>query len=477
MAFYTDIIIDQGSAYNATLPVLTLNNLPLDLTTYSGRGQIRRNYKATLAVNFLVQIYGDPEDGLVRISLTPAQTSCMKAGRYVFDIEVYTENDNDVIRVIEGQVTITPRATSPSSSSGPSCYVDSSTHSVYNTILSGTVTPPPNTLGNNGDYYIDKINYVIYGPKSGGIWPQGVSLIGADGETGPPGEVTAESLNQLLDDLGLGPTDIVPVVGLQLSDTGDVALNSGTLGLNSSGELIVHNGLANGDELPAIKAGGSSTQATSFISGTDVYIGTYEYPFKIAEFNIPFNQLSTVGDTLNLNGKITLNFDLINPYQNFVLPDNGIHLIVALDDTVAVSPGSQPYGSLYYPFFNQHNSNDGNFTFKIESDVNINIINEASNAEEISVKTNFKSGLKNTIFKNTDGGAPIFATTYYDEWLGEGNGNFMEIPQSISRPSDENSFIKIPIYIVGVDYTDNPVSPTYCSSVLNLSKTSKYETP
>lgn len=113
MAFYTDIIIDQGSAYNATLPVLTLNNLPLDLTGYMGRGQIRRNYNATLAVNFLVEVQGDPEDGLVRISLTPAQTSGMKAGRYVFDIEVYTANDNDVIRVIEGQVTITPRATRP----------------------------------------------------------------------------------------------------------------------------------------------------------------------------------------------------------------------------------------------------------------------------------------------------------------------------------------------------------------------------
>lgn len=114
MAFYTDIIIDQGSAYNATLPVLTLNNLPLDLTLYSGRGQIRRNYKSSIAVDFLVEIYGDPKDGLIRISLSPAQTANMKDGRYVFDIEVYTEDDLDVIRVIEGQVTVTPRATQPS---------------------------------------------------------------------------------------------------------------------------------------------------------------------------------------------------------------------------------------------------------------------------------------------------------------------------------------------------------------------------
>jgi hypothetical protein len=113
MAFYTDIIIDQGSAFNATIPVLALNNFPLDLTLYSGRGQIRRNYSASTAVNFTVEILEPETSGQVRISLTPTQTADMKAGRYVFDIEVYTENDNDVIRVIEGQVTINPRVTRP----------------------------------------------------------------------------------------------------------------------------------------------------------------------------------------------------------------------------------------------------------------------------------------------------------------------------------------------------------------------------
>jgi hypothetical protein len=478
MAFYTDIIIDQGSAFNATIPVLALNNFPLDLTLYSGRGQIRRNYSASTAVNFTVEILEPETSGQVRISLTPTQTADMKAGRYVFDIEVYTENDNDVIRVIEGQVTINPRVTG-STSLGPDCCTDGSSCTVYNTIISGTVTPPPNTLGNNGDYYIDKINYVLYGPKSVGVWPVGVNLIGADGEPGPAGEVTVESLNQLLDDLGLGPTDIVPVVGLQLSDTGDVVLDNGTLGLNSSGELILHNGLENGDGLPAIKAGGSLTQATSFVSATDIYIANGEYPFKIAEFNIPFNQVSTVGDLLNLNGKISLKFDLINPYQNFVLPDGGIYLVVALDDSVLVSPGTQPYAALYYPYFNKHQSNDGNSTFKIESDININIQNVGSLAEEISLQTRFAGGIKNTIFKNTQGTAPIVATTYHDEWLDAASlgGYLMEFQQSIPRPVNENAFIKIPIYIVGVDYSGNPARPMYCSSVLNLSKTSKYQTP
>jgi hypothetical protein len=49
------------------------------------------------------------------------------------------------------------------------------------TILSGGA-PPQNTQGNNGDFYIDLTNSVMYGPKTGGAWSfPGTSLKGADG--------------------------------------------------------------------------------------------------------------------------------------------------------------------------------------------------------------------------------------------------------------------------------------------------------
>ena len=43
------------------------------------------------------------------------------------------------------------------------------------TILSGS-SVPANTLGANGDFYIDGVNSTLYGPKSGGVWPSGTSL-------------------------------------------------------------------------------------------------------------------------------------------------------------------------------------------------------------------------------------------------------------------------------------------------------------
>lgn len=49
--------------------------------------------------------------------------------------------------------------------------------------LSGN-TAPSNGLGVDGDVYLDKVAVVLYGPKSGGIWPAGVSLKGANGSSG-----------------------------------------------------------------------------------------------------------------------------------------------------------------------------------------------------------------------------------------------------------------------------------------------------
>lgn len=54
-----------------------------------------------------------------------------------------------------------------------------------NTILYGTAAPT--TEGNNGDFYIRTTTSFIYGPKAGGVWPAGTSLVGAAGTNGTNG--------------------------------------------------------------------------------------------------------------------------------------------------------------------------------------------------------------------------------------------------------------------------------------------------
>ena len=53
--------------------------------------------------------------------------------------------------------------------------------------LLGGVGIPNNSLGNNGDMYIDKNGAVIYGPKSTGLWGYGTAFGGPAGATGPAG--------------------------------------------------------------------------------------------------------------------------------------------------------------------------------------------------------------------------------------------------------------------------------------------------
>ncbi len=56
-----------------------------------------------------------------------------------------------------------------------------------NTILNGAGAPP-DTLGNDGDFYIDTTNHIMYGPKVTGTWPTpGVSLVGPPGTNGTNG--------------------------------------------------------------------------------------------------------------------------------------------------------------------------------------------------------------------------------------------------------------------------------------------------
>lgn len=55
-----------------------------------------------------------------------------------------------------------------------------------NYFLNGSADPD-NAIGSNGDFYINTTSNYIFGPKAGGVWPSGVSIIGAQGPQGPQG--------------------------------------------------------------------------------------------------------------------------------------------------------------------------------------------------------------------------------------------------------------------------------------------------
>jgi hypothetical protein len=53
-------------------------------------------------------------------------------------------------------------------------------------VLSGNL-PPTSDIGVNGQFYINSVTNILYGPKTNGIWPAGVTCVGPAGPTGPTG--------------------------------------------------------------------------------------------------------------------------------------------------------------------------------------------------------------------------------------------------------------------------------------------------
>lgn len=108
MATVRNIYIDQGSTFTMSLIVTDQYGDVKDLSDYTVTGQIRKSYYSTTAIDFEAEA-SLPLDGEITISLTSEQTNNLKAGRYVYDVEIASEVET--LRVIEGIVVVNPGVT------------------------------------------------------------------------------------------------------------------------------------------------------------------------------------------------------------------------------------------------------------------------------------------------------------------------------------------------------------------------------
>ena len=108
MAIKANLVIDQGSTFVTTLNLTDADDVPLDLTSYSGTSQIRKHYTSSTSTSFTLEIGGNT--GIITLSLTANVTSNLAAGRYMYDVEI-ADSTNNITRVVEGIVTVTPNIT------------------------------------------------------------------------------------------------------------------------------------------------------------------------------------------------------------------------------------------------------------------------------------------------------------------------------------------------------------------------------
>jgi hypothetical protein len=111
MAIVANLVIDQGSDFNSTITVEDTVGNDLDLTNYTVRGQVRRTYTSSTSFPFTCTKLTSQGQGKIKIQLSVTQTGEMKPGRYVYDVEIVHTSGTPVIRVVEGQVSVTARVT------------------------------------------------------------------------------------------------------------------------------------------------------------------------------------------------------------------------------------------------------------------------------------------------------------------------------------------------------------------------------
>jgi hypothetical protein len=100
-----DLEMDQGSSYSMEFQ-FTFDGAPKVLTNYLVRAQMRTHKKASnISADFICSVT-DALDGRVSITLSTADREALVAGEYLYDLELYSADEEEVIRMLQGKVIV-----------------------------------------------------------------------------------------------------------------------------------------------------------------------------------------------------------------------------------------------------------------------------------------------------------------------------------------------------------------------------------
>jgi hypothetical protein len=113
MAGTHDIVCDQGATFTRVFTWQDSAGVPINLTGYTARMQVRETVASASTLLSLTTenggIYLGGAAGTVNLSATATQTAAIAAGCYVYDIELV--NGATVYRLVQGQFTVDAEVT------------------------------------------------------------------------------------------------------------------------------------------------------------------------------------------------------------------------------------------------------------------------------------------------------------------------------------------------------------------------------
>ena len=104
-----NLVVDQGSDFALDL-VIKQAGAALNLSSYSGRAQLRTAHSASSASASFTVTVTNATEGALKIQLSASTTTSLAAGQYVYDLEI-TSSAGTVTRIIQGNITVTPEVT------------------------------------------------------------------------------------------------------------------------------------------------------------------------------------------------------------------------------------------------------------------------------------------------------------------------------------------------------------------------------
>lgn len=109
-----DSVIDQGADWYLNFQYQTSAGVPIDLTNYTARMQLRSLPEDPIAALTLTTGNGitiTGSTGLVAVHATSTQTGSIDAGYYYYDVEITAPVTGVVTRLIQGQFQVNPQVT------------------------------------------------------------------------------------------------------------------------------------------------------------------------------------------------------------------------------------------------------------------------------------------------------------------------------------------------------------------------------
>jgi len=110
LADFIELDIESGANFAMQIEVTNSDETPRSLSNHTITSQLRKSYYSSTATDFIISIT-DSANGIVAMTLTANTTANLRAGRYVFDVEMNDTSNNSIQRIFEGIATVLPNVT------------------------------------------------------------------------------------------------------------------------------------------------------------------------------------------------------------------------------------------------------------------------------------------------------------------------------------------------------------------------------